>query len=59
MQPDFEKFVDRNTPDARINNFTRLQVSDRGSFDRRRARRDRRRGVNRGQETRAPFFVPP
>ena len=26
LQPDFGKFVDKNTPDARINNFTRLQV---------------------------------
>ena len=26
LQPDFEQFADKNTPDARINNFTRLQV---------------------------------
>ena len=26
MQPDFAKFINKNTPDARINNFTRLQV---------------------------------
>ena len=26
VQPDFAKFVNKNTPDARINNFTRLQV---------------------------------
>mmetsp|Transcript_23743 Transcript_23743/g.58199 ORF Transcript_23743/g.58199 Transcript_23743/m.58199 type:complete len:773 (+) Transcript_23743:84-2402(+) len=25
LQPDFAKFVDKHTPDARINNFTRLQ----------------------------------
>ena len=25
LQPDFAKFVDKNTPDARINNYTRLQ----------------------------------
>ena len=35
MQPDFAKFVNENTPDARINNFTRLQVR-------------RRRGLLRG-----------
>jgi hypothetical protein len=26
LQPDFAHFLDKNTPDARINNFTRLQV---------------------------------
>lgn len=30
VQPDFAKFVNKNTPDARINNFTRLQVRRRG-----------------------------
>ena len=28
LQPDFAKFINKNTPDARINNFTRLQVRD-------------------------------
>jgi hypothetical protein len=32
LQPDFSKFVNKNTPDARINNFTRLQVRTRRDF---------------------------
>ena len=27
LQPDFAKFSGKNTPDARINNYTRLQPS--------------------------------
>jgi hypothetical protein len=28
LQPDFDKFTQKSTPDANINNFTRLQVGD-------------------------------
>ena len=68
VQPDFAKFVNKNTPDARINNFTRLQVRRRGRLLRgllldaarpARGSRSRRRAARVPDETRASRHVGP